>query len=313
MSTDGRMIDAPDGHRLWMLDWGNPDGVPAVFLHGGPGGGVSPASMGVFDAALHRVIFLDQRGAGQSTPARGRHANTTQHLIADLEQIRASLGLGSWYVVGGSWGATLALAYAQAHPARVRGLVMRSVFLGTRAELDWAFGAGLAAFFPDLHAALHALLPKGAPLSALWARVLNPDPAVHRPAAIAFYRAERAMSELRPSAPGPDPAPDAPLPASPFMEAQYFAHDCFLEPDQLIRDAGRLADIPGTILQPLQDLLCPPATSARLAAVWPRARRLVIPGAGHSASHPEVFAALKQAVAQMLRQTPPNPDPSSKP
>lgn len=301
MAFDGALIEATDGHRLWVLDWGNPEGVPAVFLHGGPGGGVSPASMGLFDKDLHRVIFLDQRGAGQSTPARGRDANTTRHLIADLEQIRTSLGLESWYVVGGSWGATLALAYAQAHPERVRGLVMRSVFLGTRGELDWAFGTGLAAFFPELHAALHALLPAESPLQSLWAQVLDPDPAVHRPAAIAFYRAERAMSELRPSDPGPDPAPDAPLPASPFMEAHYFAHDCFLQPDQLIRDAGRLANIPGTILQPLQDLLCPPATSARLTAAWPKAKRLVIPGAGHSVGHPEVYAALKQAVADMLR------------
>jgi proline iminopeptidase len=302
MAFDGGLIEATDGHRLWMLDWGNPEGVPAVFLHGGPGGGVSPASMGLFDAALHRVIFLDQRGAGQSTPSRGREANTTAHLVADLEQIRASLGLESWYVVGGSWGATLALAYAEAHPDRVRGLVMRSVFLGTRAELDWAFDAGLATFFPELHAGLHAVVRGAAdPLTALWAAILDPDPGVHHPAAIAFYRAERAMSELRPGVAGPDPASGARLPASPFMEAHYFAHDCFLEPDQLIRDVGRLAEIPGTILQPLQDLLCPPATSARLAAAWPKAKRLVIPGAGHSVGHPEVFAALKQAVAEMLR------------
>ena len=213
-----------------------------------------------------------------------------------------SLGIESWFVVGGSWGATLALAYAETHPERVRGIVMRSVFLGTRDELDWAFGTGLAAFFPELHAALHDLLRDEVDhLTALWGKILNPDPAVHRPAAVAFYRAERAMSELRPTPDLADTAPDATLPASPFMEAHYFAHDCFLEPDQLIRDAGKLADIPGTIIQPLQDLLCPPATSARLAAAWPKAKRIIVPGAGHSVGHPEVFAALKQAIADLLR------------
>ena len=302
MPAEAGFIEVGDGHRLWLLDWGNPEGVPAVFLHGGPGGGVAPTAKGLFDAALHRVIFLDQRGAGQSTPARGREANTTAHLVADLEAIRMSLGIESWFVVGGSWGATLALAYAETHPERVRGIVMRSVFLGTRGELDWAFGTGLAAFFPELHAALHDLLRDEVDhLTALWGKILNPDPAVHRPAAVAFYRAERAMSELRPTPDLADTAPDATLPASPFMEAHYFAHDCFLEPDQLIRDAGKLADIPGTIIQPLQDLLCPPATSARLAAAWPKAKRIIVPGAGHSVGHPEVFAALKQAIADLLR------------
>ena len=299
---EARFIEVGGGHRLWLLDWGNPEGVPVVFLHGGPGGGVAPSAKGLFDASLHRVIFLDQRGAGQSTPSRGRQANTTAHLVADLEAIRTSLGLETWFVVGGSWGATLALAYAEAHPTRVRGLVMRSVFLGTRAELEWAFGTGLAAFFPELHTALHDLLRGTADwMPALWAAILNPDPAVHRPVTLAFYRAERAMSELRPATDLTEPPADAALPASPFMEAHYFAHDCFLEPDQLIRDAGKLSEIPGTILQPLQDLLCPPSTSARLAAAWPKAKRVVVAGAGHSVGHPEVFAALKQAIAEMVR------------
>jgi len=302
MGPEGEFIEVGDGHRLWLLGWGNPAGVPVVFLHGGPGGGVAPFVKGLFDASLHRVIFLDQRGAGQSTPSRGRAFNTTAHLVADLELIRTSLGIESWFVVGGSWGATLALAYAETHPIRVRGMVLRSVFLGTRGELEWAFGTGLAAFFPELHKALHDLLGEAPDwLSALWAAILHPGQDVHRPAAIAFYRAERAMSEFRPVADMTEPPANAALPASPFMEAHYFAHDCFLGPDQLVRDAGRLSEIPGTIIQPLQDLLCPPATSARLAAAWPKAKRVVVAGAGHSVGHPEVFAALKQAIAEMVR------------
>lgn len=302
MTSEGGWLDVGDGHRVWVRPWGDPRGVPVLFLHGGPGSGCSPAVQGLFDASRHRVIFVDQRGAGRSLPARSQEANTTAHLLADLELIRQAQGIDSWFLVGGSWGATLALAYAEAHPERVRGLALRSVFLGSRAELDWAFDTGLAAFFPALHDALHRLIA-GAddPLAALWQAILHPDPAVHRPAALAMYRAERAMSELRPAAEAPDPAPDAPLPATPFMEAHYFANACFLGPDQLIRNASRLAAIPGEIIQPLQDLLCPPATSARLAGSWPAARLTTVPGAGHGVHHPEVFAALRAAIDRLAR------------
>lgn len=297
--AEGRHVAVGQGHRLWLRDWGAADGVPILFLHGGPGSGCSPALEGVFDPARHRVFFLDQRGAGQSLPSRARQANTTAHLIADIERVRQALALDRWFLAGGSWGATLALAYAEAHPQRVRGLALRSVFLGTRAELDWAFDTGLAAFFPAHHCALHGLVAGATdPLAAIWQAILHPDPAIHRPAALAFYRAERAMSELRPGPELRDPAPGAPLPATPFMEAHYFAHDCFLAPDQLIRDSGRLASIPGEIIQPLQDLLCPPATSARLVRAWP-ARVQTIPGAGHSVHHPEVYAAFRDAIARL--------------
>jgi len=301
MSTEGRYFEVGRGHRLWLRDWGNPAGVPVVFMHGGPGGGVAPSMAGLFDAKKHRVIFVDQRGAGQSQPSRSRQDNTTAHLMADLEAIRTALGIESWHIVGGSWGATLGLAYAEAHPERVRGIVLRSVFLGTRAELAWAFDIGLEAFFPSHHARLHALVAgMPDPLAALWAAILHPDPAIHRPAALAFYRAERAMSELVPGADLPDPVPEAPLPGTPFMEAHYFAHDCYLAPDQLIRDAHRLAGIPGTLIQPLQDLLCPPATSARLAAAWLGVERIVVPGAGHNVHHPSVFTALREAIARRI-------------
>lgn len=296
MGPEGGYLDTGDGHRLWVQTAGSD--TPVLVLHGGPGSGCSPAIRGLFDAERHRAIFLDQRGAGRSEPARSRDANTTAHLVADIERLRMALGIDAWHVFGGSWGATLALAYAEAHPDRVRGIVLRSVFLGTPAELDWAFLTALPAFFPARSQALQAVMA-GRGLAALWAAILDPDPAIHRPAALAFYRAERAMSELVPGPDLSDPGPEGRWPATPFMEAHYFANDCFLAPDQLIRDAGRLAGIPGAIIQPLQDLLCPPATSARLAAAWPDARVTVVPGAGHSLSHPPVFAACKDALSRL--------------
>lgn len=296
MGPDGGFLEVGDGHRLWVTIAGR--GLPVLVLHGGPGSGCSPAMRGLFDPDKHRAIFVDQRGAGKSEPARSRVANTTAHLLADIERLREALGIDAWHVFGGSWGATLALAYAEAHPARVRGLVLRSVFLGTRAELDWAFLTALPAFFPAQSAALQAVMAGGG-LAGLWQAILDPDPARHRPAALAFYRAERALSELCPGPDLPDPGAGGNWPATPFMEAHYFAHDCFLAPDQLIRGAGRLAGIKGEIIQPLQDLLCPPATSSRLAAAWPGARVTTVPGAGHALMHPPVFQACKAALARL--------------
>lgn len=296
MGPDGGYLDTGEGHRLWVQTQGA--GLPVLVLHGGPGSGCSPMLRGLFDAERHRTIFLDQRGAGRSEPARSREANTTAHLVADIERLRQALGIDAWHVFGGSWGATLALAYAETHPERVKGIVLRSAFLGTPEELDWAFQIALSAFHPARAGPLKAIMGSGG-LAALWQAILDPDPVVHRPAALAFYRAERALSELVPGPDLPDPGADGNLPATPFMEAHYFAHSCFLAPDQLIRDAGRLSGIPGEIIQPLQDLLCPPATSARLASAWPDARVTLVPGAGHSLSHPAVFAACKEALTRL--------------
>ncbi len=295
MGPDGGFLPVGDGHRLWVKTEGR--GQPVLVLHGGPGSGCSAALRGLFDPDRHRAIFLDQRGAGKSEPNRSRAANTTAHLLADIERLRQALGIDSWHVYGGSWGATLALAYAQTHPDRVRGMVLRSVFLGTAAELDWAFTVALPTFYPTLFPPLQGVMAGGG-LPALWQAILHPDPARHRPAALAFYRAERALSKLSPAPDLPDPG-DGPWPATPFMEAHYFAHDCFLAPGQLLRDAGRLKGIPGEIIQPLQDLLCPPATSARLAAAWQDARVITVPAAGHSLSHPPVFQACKTALARL--------------
>jgi len=299
MSSEGFHLDVGDNHAIWVAPWGNPDGAPVVFLHGGPGSGCAASARGLFDAERCRVIFIDQRGAGQSLPARARHANTTQHLIEDIERVRKHLRIERWLVVGGSWGATLGLAYAQAHPSRVTGLVLRATFLGTRAELDWALDTTMAAFQPALHEALYAPLTQAerrAPLTAIWQRILDPDPAVHTATVHAFYRAERALSELYPAPPGPDPEQ---LPASPFLEAHYFLNDCFLPPDALLQGAANLAGIPGILVQARLDLLCPPVMSHRLAALWPDAQVRMVEAAGHSVGHPQVFSAVRQAVSEL--------------
>jgi len=218
------------------------------------------------------------------------------HLVADIERVRAHLGVERWLVVGGSWGATLALAYALAHPARVTGMVLRAVFLGTRAELDRAFGIMLPAFHPALHEALLTVLPpkeRGDSLPALWRRILDPNPEVHGPTARAWFAAERALSNLVPPA---LPDDGGPLPATPFMEAHYFLNGCFLAHGALLAGAARLAGVPGVIVQARYDLLCPPAGAYALAARWPGARIDMVEAAGHSLAHPGVAEAVRAGV-----------------
>ena len=183
---DSGTLAVSDLHTVYYERVGNPDGIPVVFLHGGPGGGLIPMYRQYFDPAAYHVILFDQRGAGWSQPTRSREHNTTRHLIADMERVRAALGIERWLVVGGSWGATLGLAYAQTHPERVSGIVLRATFLGTRAELDWAFGKGLSTFHPGLYEDFLSILTleeRSTPLDAYFRRILDPDPAIHGPAA----------------------------------------------------------------------------------------------------------------------------------
>ena len=297
----GFHFDVGDGHRLWVDQRGNPDGIPAVFLHGGPGGGFQPGNFNLFDPARYRTVFFDQRGAGRSQPLGGLNANTTAHLVADIEALRQRFGVEKWLVVGGSWGATLALAYAEAHPERVLGLVLRAVFLGTAAELDWAFGTGLMNFYPGLYQDFLGALPEAEradPLPAYYRRILDPDPAIHLPAALAWHDTERILSEIAPSASRLAVAADRGRPNSPFVEAHYFQHGCFQPDNALLDNAHRLAGIPGVIVQGRYDLLCPPATSFALAARWPGAEIVVAELSGHSLSHPAVHQAVKSAVAR---------------
>jgi len=302
LSTMALPVDG--GHELYVETVGSPAGMPAVFLHGGPGSGCQPSHRTLFDPTRFRAVLFDQRGAGRSTPHGDRSANTTQLQIADIEAIREALGIERWLVVGGSWGATLALAYAEALPDRVIGLVLRAVFLGSRAELDRAFGPQMGHLHPGLWQDFAGLLPPEERDDApgnYWRRILHSDPAVHRPAALAWHDAERVLSVAHPDVTRLDlaaiAAANRPMPSTAFMEAHYFSQDCFLAPGQLLRGARNLKDISGIIAQGELDHLCPPDTSAALAAAWPHARIEMISDAGHSLSEPAIAAATKAAIA----------------
>jgi len=296
-------LDVGGGHDIYVESVGRIDGIAAVYLHGGPGSGCQPDHRRLFDPERFHAVLFDQRGAGRSRPKGRRDDNTLPHLIADLEMIREKFGFERWMVVGGSWGATLALAYAQAHPDRVTGIVLRATFLGTRRELEAAFLDVLPRFYPALHADFLNVLPPGEraqPIDAYFRRILAADTAVHGPAARAWGETERILSEHAPNRARLDPVnASRSLPATPFMEAHYFAHDCFMRPNQLMEEAGRLAGIPGIIVQGRFDLLCPPATSYALAAVWQEAEIRVVEGAGHTLYDPGVRDAVMKAVADM--------------
>jgi proline iminopeptidase len=294
-----------DGHEIYVETVGRTDGIPAVYLHGGPGSGCQPDHRRLFDPERFHAVLFDQRGAGRSRPKGSREANTLPHLIADMEMIREQCGFERWMIVGGSWGATLALAYAQAHPSRVTGIVLRATFLGTRAELDSAFLEMLPRFYPELHNDFLNLLPseeRAQPLEAYWRRILDSDPAVHGPFARAWHDTEQILSQHKPARTRLDNASlksTSALPSSPFMEAHYFQNDCFMRPDQLLADAGKLANIPGIIVQGRYDLLCPPATSQALGARWPESEIRFVEGAGHTLYDPGVRDAVMKAIADM--------------
>jgi proline iminopeptidase len=301
------LMPVGDGHAIYVESVGREGGVPAVYLHGGPGSGCQPDHRRLFDPERFHAVLFDQRGAGRSRPKGGREHNTLAHQIADMEMIRAKFGFERWMVVGGSWGATLALAYAQAHPHRVAGLVLRATFLGTRAELEGAFLHALPRFYPDLYQDFLSVLPLGEhaqPLDAYYSRILDPDPAVHGPAARAWHDVERILSEHAPAKTRLDLGSlnsSRALPSTPFMEAHYFQNDCFMTPDQLMNEAENLTGIPGIMVQGRYDLLCPPATSHRLAARWPNSEVRIVEGAGHILYDPGVRDAVMKAIADLAR------------
>jgi proline iminopeptidase len=300
-----QLLPVGDGHEIHVETMGRTDGIAAVYLHGGPGSGCQPDHRRLFDPERFHAILFDQRGAGRSRPKGRREDNTLPHLIADMEAIREQFGITRWMIVGGSWGATLALAYAQAHPARVSGIVLRATFLGTREELEGAFLDVLPRFYPDLSDDFLKLLApqeRQQPLDAYWRRILDPDPAVHGPAARAWHDTERILSEHTPGRVRLDPNSlnsTRALPLTPFMETHYFQNDCFMKPDQLLAEAEKLKGTPGIIVQGRYDLLCPPATSHALATRWPGSEIRVVEGAGHSLYDPGVRDAVMKAIADL--------------
>jgi proline iminopeptidase len=300
-----QLLPVSDGHEIYVETVGRTDGIPAVYLHGGPGSGCQPDHRRLFDPERFHAVLFDQRGAGKSHPKGSRDNNTLPHLIADMETIRESLGFERCMIVGGSWGATLALAYAETHPKRVSGIVLRATFLGTRAEIEGGFLETLPRFYPDLSDDFLKLLPpeeRGQPLDAYWRRILDPDPAVHGPAARAWHDTERILSEHAPGRTRLDLKSlnsTRAMPSTPFMEAHYFQNGCFMRPGQLLAEAGNLAGIPGIIVQGRYDLLCPPSTSDALAAAWRDAEVRIVEGAGHSLYDPGIRDAVMKSIADL--------------
>ncbi|MGQ0685552.1 prolyl aminopeptidase [Bradyrhizobium sp.] len=294
-----------DGHEVYVESAGRIGGIPAAYLHGGPGSGCQPDHRRLFDPERFHAVLFDQRGAGRSRPRGEREHNTLAHLIADIETIRKKFAFERWLVVGGSWGATLALAYAQAHPDRVSGIVLRATFLGTVAEIEDGFLSSLPRLYPGLSEDFLGLLTpeeRAQPIQSYFRRILDADPAVHAPAARAWGETERILSELTPGRTRLDPGSlqsSRSLPATPFMEAHYFSNNSFMKPNQLMAEAARLAGIPGIIVQGRYDHLCPPSISHALAAAWRDAEIRVVEGAGHSLYDPGVRNAVMRAIADM--------------
>ncbi|MCC7426394.1 MAG: prolyl aminopeptidase [Alphaproteobacteria bacterium] len=287
------------GHVMYWEQVGNPAGRPVLVVHGGPGAGAGSVHRRFFDPAHWRVVIFDQRGAGRSRPLGGVEANTTPHLVADMEALRQHLCIPRWLLFGGSWGATLALAYGQAHPERCEGFVLRGVFLGRRSEVEW-FMHGIGRFFPDAWAAFAGHIPPAERhdlLGAYRRRLNDPDPRIHLPAARAWSIYEGSCSTLLPS-PGTVAsfAEDRTALGLARIEAHYFAHDLFLPPDGLLGGMARIAHLPAEIVQGRYDMVCPPETAVALAAAWPGARLSMVPDAGHSALEPGVRAQLIQAL-----------------
>lgn len=296
---DQRVMDVGDGHRIYVEQCGRPDGVPVFVFHGGPGGGCSPAMRRYFDPAVYRVILFDQRGCGRSRPHASVEANTTWHLVADIEAIRAALGIERFIAFGGSWGATLALVYAITHPERVRHLVLRGVFLSTRAELDWFYGGGAGAFYPDLWARFVAAVSEEERddlIAAYHRRLFSGNLLEETKAARVWAAWENALASVQSAGMfGESPADYARAFAR--LENHYFVNAGFLESDGwIMANRGRIEHIPAVIVQGRYDMICPPVSASKLASGWAKADLRIIPMAGHALSEPGISEALVAAM-----------------
>jgi len=293
-----------DRHSMYWEQSGNPRGVPVIFLHGGPGAGATSAHRRFFDPYHYRIVVFDQRGAGRSTPHGAIEDNTTPLLVADIERLRLHLGIDRWHVFGGSWGSTLALAYAQTHPERVRSLVLRGIFLGRKLELEW-FLYGIGNVFPEAWRAFAEHLPENERSDLLgnyWRRLIDPDPAIHLAAARAWSAYEGSCSTLLPS---PETvqafSEDRMALGLARIEAHYFRHGLFMAENALIDGVPRMRHIPGTIVQGRYDMVCPIVSADVLAKAWPEARYHIVADAGHSAMEPGIRAQLVAAMERAKR------------
>lgn len=293
-----------DRHVMYWEESGNPSGIPIVFLHGGPGAGASAMHRRFFDPHYFRIIILDQRGCGRSSPIADTVNNTTGHLVSDLERLRRHLDVDRWVLFGGSWGATLALVYAIHHPERCMSLILRGVFLGTAREIDWFF-YGMRNFFPENWKEFAGLLPteqRTTLLESYYKRLMNPDPLIHNTAASLWTRYEASCSSLIPRV-GTSTAAYAENRhhslALARIEAHYFINNAFLADNEILASFGQFKHIKGIIVQGRYDVVCPLKNVYALVERWPAARLEVIPDAGHSANDPGLQAALIEATEEI--------------
>jgi proline iminopeptidase len=297
---DDGFLKVSDLHTMHYEQVGNPKGKKAVFLHGGPGGGLDEDYRRYFDPARWHVVLFDQRGSGKSTPRAELRENTTWDLVADTERLREHLGIERWLVFGGSWGSTLALAYAETHPGRCTGLVLRGIFLLRRKELLWFYQEGANALFPDAWDEYLKPIPeveRGDLMSAYYRRLTSPDPAVRAEAARAWSIWEGSTSRLF-----VDPDLVSKFGAGEFadafarIECHYFVHGAFMRADtQLLDDVPKIAHLPGVIVQGRYDVVCPAMSAWDLHRRWPASKLVIVPDAGHSMKEPGILSALVQA------------------
>ncbi len=297
-----------DGHTLFWEQCGAPHGLPVVYLHGGPGSGCLPVHRRFYDPDRYRIVLFDQRGCGRSSPQGETRANTTAHLVADIETLREHLKIPAWLVVGGSWGTTLALAYGQAHPDRCLGFVLRGLFLFSADEVAW-FLSGMGRFYPEAERRWLAHLSeaeRGDPLTAYGRLLDDPDPAVHGPAAHLWNAYEHACSSLR----GPADAEACWRIADPVggevvalarLEVHYMRHLGFLRPGQLLDGMAAIRHLPAALVQGRHDVVCPIRTAEKVARAWPGAAFAVVEDAGHSAFEPGIRAAVVRFTDAFVR------------
>lgn len=292
---DQRVLAVGQGHNVYVEQCGNPDGIPVVVLHGGPGGGCSPSMRRYFDPAKYRVILFDQRGCGRSRPHASVTDNTTWHLVADIELIRETLGIDKWIVFGGSWGATLSLIYAQSHPDVVRHLVLRGVFLMTQAELDWFYGGGAGKFWPEVWARFVALIPeeeRSDMIGAYHQRLFSGDIPTEQKYGKAWAAWENALASIHSSGAAHEGPADYARAFS-RLENHYFTNAGFLEFDgQILAHVKRIAHIPAVIVQGRYDMICPPTSAYALAEHWDKCELKIVRNAGHALSEPGISAEL---------------------
>lgn len=292
---DARHLDVGDGHQIYVEQVGTPGGIPVLILHGGPGGGCSPYMRRFFDPERFHVILFDQRGCGRSRPHANLEANTTWHLVEDIERIRAMLSIDAWHLFGGSWGSTLALIYAQTHPDAVLSLILRGIFLMTHPELDWFYGGGAGRFFPEIWAKFQDAIPpeeRGNMIAAYHKRLFSDDRATQTRFAQLWAGWENALAYAASAGVMIDTPPQYAR-AFARIEAQYFLNLGWLDArTRILSRMDRIAHIPGLIVQGRLDMICPPQTAHGLAEAWPAGRLKMVAASGHAMSEPAIQHAL---------------------